>query len=203
MAPIISRFIPLFGAAFVLAAVQTADAADGGFFSGASKTQPAAAPTAAAPSPTLADLEASEAALADLWVHLPYTARHVMFVSRNANVYGDYEQRPPVFTPGEKLVTYLEPVGYGWKPVGDGVFGFGVTTDFEILRPDGKILAGQRAFQKADLKSHYQNREFFVSLTLTIDGITPGDYIVAYTLHDHVSGRTARIEQPFTVKAAS
>ena len=39
-------------------------------------------------------------------------------------------------------------------------------------------------------------------LTLTIDDIAPGDYVLAYTLHDNVGGRTARVEQPFTIKAS-
>ena len=152
--------------------------------------------------PTLGDVEAAESALADLWTRVPYTARHVMFVSRKASVYGDYEPRPSaVFAPGEALVTYLEPVGYAWKTLSPGTYGFGVTIDFEILTPAGKVLGGQKAFQTVELSSRYRNREFFVSLTLTVDGIAPGDYVLAYTLHDTAGGRAARTEQPFTIRA--
>ncbi len=174
-----------------------APAAEGGFFTGSGKVQ------AVAPSnPSFADLEAAETALAELWTRLPYTARHVMFVSSKAELFGGYARRPSsTFAPGEKLLTYLEPVGYEWKPQDGGLFTFGVTTDFEILTRDGKVLGGQRAFQTLDLNSHYKNREFFVSLTLTIDGIEPGDYILAYTIHDNVSGKIARVEQPFSIKA--
>ena len=35
-----------------------------------------------------------------------------------------------------------------------------------------------------------------------IDGIKPGDYVLAYTLHDNVGSRTTRVQQPFTIKAA-
>ena len=203
-----ARTIAILVAAILLvAAVHGGKAADSGFFSGAGKPQTAApaggTPAVIPTSPTLADLEAAENSLAELWTRLPYTTRHVMFVSRPAGSFGGYEQRPSnAFAPGEKLLTYLETVGYGWKTLGAGLFGFGVTTDFEILKPDGKVLGGQKAFQKVDLTSHYRNREFFVSLTLTIDDIAPGDYGLAYTLHDNVGGRTTRVEQPFTIKAS-
>jgi hypothetical protein len=63
------------------------------------------------------------------------------------------------------------------------------------------VLGGQKAFQTVELTSHYKNREFFVSLTLTLNGVAPGDYLLAYTLHDTVSGQTTRVEQPFTIKS--
>jgi hypothetical protein len=219
-----TRTAAMLSAAILLAATAGGvKAAESGFFAGSGKTQtdktqadkiqsaaaqpaaPSAGGTTGSPAtPTLADLDARDNELAELWTRLPYTARHVMFVSRRAGLYGDYEQRPSsVFAPGEKLLTYLEPVGYSWKALAGGVFGLGVTTDFEILARDGKVLAGQRAFQKIDLTSHYRNREFFVNLTLTIDGIAPGDYVLAYTLHDNVGGRTTRVEQPFTITASS
>ncbi len=68
-----------------------------------------------------------------------------MFVTRKADLLGDYEQRPSnVFAIGEPLFTYLEPVGYGWKTLDSGLFGFGVTTDFEILTRDDEVLAAVR-----------------------------------------------------------
>jgi hypothetical protein len=191
---LLRRFLTL-AAALLLA--NSASAADGGFFTGSGKVQSTTSTNA-----QFADLEAAETALAELWTRLPYSARHVMFVASKAELFGGYAQRPTsTFAPGEKLLTYLEPVGYDWKPLGGGLFTFGVTTDFEILTRDGKVLGGQRAFQTLDLTSHYKNREFFVSLTLTIDGIEPGDYILAYTIHDKVSGKNARVEQPFSIKA--
>jgi hypothetical protein len=193
-------FAILVVAVLFAATVRGGQAAEG-FFSGDAKAQAAASTSGA---PTLADLDAAEKALADLWTRLPFTTRHVMFVTRKADLLGDYEQRPSnVFTRGEPLLTYLEPVGYGWKPLESGIFGFGVTTDFEVLTADGKVLGGQKAFQKVDLTSHVREVGLFVNLTLTIDGVGPGNYVLAYTLHDNVSGRTTRVEQPFTIKASN
>lgn len=195
-----SRSMAALAAAFLAGAVSCAQAAEGGFFSAPGKP---AAP-AIGGNATLADLEAAENALADLWTRLPFTARHVMFVSRKSEAYGGYDQRPSsVFAPGEPLVTYLEPIGYGWKSLGQDRYTFGITTDVEVRTTGGKIVGGQKGFQEMDLESHYRNREFFLTSTLTLNGIEPGDYIVAYTLHDHAGGRTTTVEQPFTIKAAN
>lgn len=185
------RVAPALFAFAILAGPGPARAVQSGFFSG---DAPAA--------PSLADFDAAEGRLADLWETLPYTTRHAMFVSKPADFFGGYERRPTnVFAPGETLRGYVEPVGFHHKRLDDGRLSFGVTTDFEILSHDGKILGGQKAFKSTDLVGHVRNREFFVDLTLTLDGLAPGDYVVAYTLHDHVGGASTRFELPFTIKA--
>jgi hypothetical protein len=191
-------------AALLMLAPQLGQAADGSFFSNNAKTQSGALAKAIATPAEPADIEAAENALADLWARAPYATRHVTFVGRKAELYGDYDPRASnVFSPGEKLITYIEPIGYGWRPLGANTYEFGVTTDFEILTRGGKVLGGQKAFQEVNLKSHYRNREFFLTLTLNIDAIDPGDYVLAYTLHDTVTTKTTRVEQPFSIRASS
>ncbi|MGU3496276.1 hypothetical protein ACLBXM_19725 [Xanthobacteraceae bacterium A53D] len=156
--------------------------------------------TMASDKATVEDLAKAEQAVLDVWSRLPYQVRNVMFVSRKAESFGDFQKRPDaVFKRGEKLLTYLEPVGFGWKGIGEGHYEFGVVTDFEIINAKGRILGGQKAFQTVILKSHARNREFYVSLTMNISGAKPGDYVLAYTLHDVVNGGSARVEQPFTI----
>lgn len=169
----------------------------------AATTAPTSAPTSTSQAPataTVADLEAQENATAAVWERLPFSTRHVMFVTRKANAYGDYEARSSnVFPPGEKLLTYLEPLGYGWAAKGDG-YRIGVSIDFEVLSSTGKVLGGQKEILKQEFESHYRNREFYLNSTMDIDGATAGDYVLAYTLHDLANGRTTRVEQPFTIK---
>ncbi|GJE60524.1 hypothetical protein [Methylobacterium trifolii] len=198
----------------IMKSVKVPAGTGGGFWAGgasqggrqdAAKAEPAksepAKPAAAAGPATLADLEAQERATADLWARLPYGTRHAMFVTRKAEMYGDYEARPSnVFASGEKLLTYVEPVGYAWKPVGSDTYRFGVTVDFEVLSKDGKVLGGQKALLNQDLSSHYKNREFFLSIAMSLDGISPGDYVLAYTLRDNGGSANTRFEQPFTIK---
>ena len=168
--------------------------------SGSSAPGPASASDGPA---TLADLEAHESATAAVWERLPFSARHAMFVTRQANAYGDYDARPSnVFAPGEKLLSYLEPLGYAWAAQGNG-YRFGVSVDFEILSKDGKILGGQKGILKQEFASHYRNREFFLNSTMSVDGAPAGDYVLAYTLHDLGSERTTRVEQPFKIEASA
>jgi tetratricopeptide (TPR) repeat protein len=168
---------------------------------------PAPGPAATGPTVTgpasLSDLEAQENAVAAVWERVPFAARHAVFVTRKADAYGDYAPRPSnVFAPGEKLLSYMEPVGYAWAPQGEG-FRFGVSVDFEIVGKDGAILGGQKGILKQEFASRYRNREFFLTSTMGVDGAPAGEYVLAYTLHDLGSGRTTRVEQPFTIKAAA
>jgi hypothetical protein len=149
---------------------------------------------------TLADLDSAEQKLDEVWSRLPFSTRHVQFVSRKAANIGDYEGRPDnVFKKGEKLLTYIEPVGFSRKAVGDS-FEVNTVVDLEVLSADKKTtLNGQKAFFTHSVKSRGRVRDLFLDITLSLDGAPAGDYVVAYTLHD-TTDRTTRIEQPFTIK---
>jgi hypothetical protein len=138
---------------------RAAPAADD-FWSGAAKPAPTKLEPPVLPArPTLADLDAFERATAELWLRLPFGARRNLLVSRKAEAFGDYEARPSsVFKPGEALITYVEPVGYGWVPVGTDLHRLGVTVDFEITTPAGKVLGGQNGFLDYGLTSHARIR---------------------------------------------
>lgn len=166
----------------------------------AARPAPSAAPPAPGPA-SIADLEAQQDATAAVWARLPFTARRVMFVNRPADSFGGYDARPSnVFAPGEKLLSYLEPTGYSWTPQNADTYRFGVTVDFEIVAKGGAILGGQKGILRQEFVSHYKNREFFLNSTMSIDGAPPGDYVLAYTLHDNGNDRTTRVEQPFTIR---
>ena len=73
-----------------------------------------------------------------------------MFVAGHPDGFGQYVERPNnAFKKGEKLVTYAEPVGYGWKDIGNGLYEFGFKVDFLLKTPDGKVLAGQEDFAES------------------------------------------------------
>lgn len=157
----------------------------------------------AAPVPTLQDLDSLDHAVNEAWSAMPLTQRHAMFVANRPTIYGGYEERPStVFAPGEKLVTYVEPVGYAWTPT-EGGYRFGITMDFAVKAPDGTILAGKEAFQAFTFTSRFKNREVFINVTLSVDGLKPGDYVLTYTLRDNGSAKTSRFSQPFTIAAKS
>src|SRR5262245_19571021 len=109
---------------------------------------------------SLQEVEKRDAAVIEAWDKTPLTVRRAVFVSEHPKGFGQYvERKSKVFPAGEKLVAYVEPVGYGWKLAGDGGFEFGFAVDFLIKTPDGKVLAGQEDFAKLSEASRSRNRE--------------------------------------------
>ena len=108
-------------------------------------------PASASSAVTLEDIDALQQAVTDAWSKMPLTVRRVMFVTEKAPLLGAYTKRPTnVFKAGEKLLTYIELVGYTWKQQGN-MLNFGATVDFVIKGSDGKILGGQENFAKLSL----------------------------------------------------
>jgi hypothetical protein len=149
---------------------------------------------------SLEEIGRREAAVVEAWAATPLTIRQAFFVAEHPKGFGQYVKRPDnVFKPGEKLVAYAEPVGYGWKDVGNGEYEFGFKVDFLIKSPDGKLLTGQENFADLAEKSHARNREFMVVLTLDVEGAPPGDYVLEYKLHDVTNDKATTFNLPFKI----
>ena len=103
------------------------------------------------------------------------------------------------FAPGEPVIVYAEPVGYGWHENDDGTYTFGFDIDLLLKRPDGAVVGGQENFQHLELTSRVRNREFMLTLTLTVDGAPPGAYVVEYTARDIASDKQGVIALPFFI----
>jgi hypothetical protein len=149
---------------------------------------------------TLPDLDRAEAGLTAVWTKTPLLVRRALFVAERPEGFGIYQERASnLFKSGETLITYAEPLGYGWNDVGNGQVEFGFSVDFLVKGTDGKLLAGQENFARLVKRSHNRNREFMLTLSLDLDGAPPGDYIVEYKLHDIASDKTTSFEQPFKI----
>ncbi|HEX3535888.1 MAG TPA: hypothetical protein VHU15_03905 [Stellaceae bacterium] len=146
------------------------------------------------------EIDRREAAVVEAWQKTPLTVRRAVFVAERPHGFGQFvERQSNVFKPGEKLVAYVEPVGFGWKEAGDGKYQFGFDVDFLIKEPDGKILAGQENFAKLAETSQRRNREFMVTLTMNVSGAPPGDYVLEYKLRDIAGDKSAVIDLPFKI----
>ncbi|MCG5246543.1 hypothetical protein MCX33_11335 [Methylorubrum extorquens] len=136
----------------------------------------------------------------------PYATRRALYVARKAADFGDVEARPSnVFKPGEPLLTYIEPVGEATQSIGSDQIGFGVIVDFEVRTAEGKALATQKSMIDRDVTVKRAEGEpnFFLNLSLDLDGFPPGNYVLVYTLRDKLSGRTLDVPQPFTIAQAA
>jgi hypothetical protein len=149
---------------------------------------------------TIADIDKRDAAVTEAWAATPLTVRRALFVTGHPDGFGQYVERPNnAFKKGEKLVTYAEPVGYGWKDVGSGTCEFGFKVDFVLKTADGTVLGREDDFADLSQKSHARNREFMVILTLTVTGAPPGDYVIEYKLRDVTGNKTGTFSQPFKI----
>ena len=148
---------------------------------------------------TLDALVAAEQQVAAAWDAMPLTFRKTLFAS-GIEAYGVYTPKDgSSFAPGEQIVVYAEPVGYGYRTNADGTFGFGFNFDLVVKTEDGEIVAGKDQFATFELTSNTQNREFLVSLTLTLNEAPAGNYVLEYLAHDIASDETATISMPFTI----
>lgn len=151
---------------------------------------------------TLQDIQKQEAALDAVWEKTPFSVRKTLFVTERPSGYGEYTERSShIFKPGEPLIVYVEPVAYGWKDDGNGVFDFGVSVDLLVKRKDGNIVAGKEGFLRMLQHSHARNKELMLTLNLNLNGAPAGDYTLEYKLHDLVTEKAATVELPFTISA--
>jgi hypothetical protein len=151
---------------------------------------------------SLQEIDRRYAAVLEAWEQTPLTVRRALFVADHPHGFGLYQERGSnVFKPGEALVVYAEPVGYGAKDAGSGLLEFGFAVDFLIKSPDGKILTGQQDFARLTQQSHVRNLEFMLLLTLNVSGAPPGDYVVEYKLRDISGDKTTSFELPFKISS--
>jgi hypothetical protein len=148
----------------------------------------------------LGDIDKAEKAVDAVWAQGPLRFRQAFFVSEPPAGFGIYTARPDTpFKPGEKLIVYAEPVGFGWKDNGDGTYNLGFNVDLSIKSADGTELGKQENFSKAVVTSHTRNHEFMLVITLDLSGADPGKYVVDYTVHDIASPKSALISLPFAI----
>jgi hypothetical protein len=149
---------------------------------------------------SLEEIDKRQAALIEAWQKTPLTIRKALFVKDQPRGYGIYEEHPSKeFKPGEKVIVYAEPVGHGWKDLGNGLFQLGFVVDFVIKSKDGELLAGKDNFMRIAAETHTRNLEFMVVLTLNMSSAPAGDYVIEYKLHDIASDKTASFRMPFKI----
>lgn len=108
-----------------------------------------------------------------------------MYTPRKSNVFKD----------GEVIIVYIEPVGLHWT-LENGIYHSLAMMDYEVRTPDGKVIAGQRAFGKMDFKSREQNQEVMYKVDLRFSGAHPGKYILLLTCHEASTGHSTSTEFP-------
>lgn len=142
-----------------------------------------------------------EAAFNAVWEAAPLGFSEALFVADRPAGFGIYSIRPSaVFRPGEDMLVYAEPFGYGYGRNGE-MFDIGFSADFELRNATGQILYTQKGFADLAMTSRRQNKEFQVFVTYNFEGLKPGDYVLVTRLNDKHSAKSGSFELPFTIAA--
>jgi hypothetical protein len=166
----------------------------------------------------LAELEAARQQYMTAWNNTGFTSQFDVFIAEGTlGLFGEYREHLPanVFRPGETIVLYVEPVGFGHLPVTDTSVEDGGNTEatsrtWYLMNMTADIYgtdsSGTQVFAIEDLAvasnliSHRQITEIPMTLTLTQEEPFPvGDYILTYVVHDDVTGQSFQIDRQITI----
>jgi hypothetical protein len=165
----------------------------------------------------LAQLEAARQEYLSAWNNTAFRSQFDVFVAEGTVIiYGVYREHVPanVFRPGETMVLYVEPVGFGHQPIADttnqdlgnssattrNLYLINLTADIIISDSAGTELQTIDDLPIANLISHRQSTE--IPMTLTLSQEVPfdvGDYIITYIINDEVSGQSFQIDKRITI----
>jgi hypothetical protein len=141
----------------------------------------------------------------EAWNQTEFNSTFSTFVEAfSAAGYGVYEERENVFEPGETIVLYVEPVGFGHERVldeeGDVLYLMNMTADYAIASADGTELQAIEDVPVGSIVSHRPNTELFLELSISQASPFPaGDYLISYAVTDEVSGESFELEKEVTV----
>jgi hypothetical protein len=124
----------------------------------------------------------------------------------SARGYGIYEEHTNnnIFTPGETIQLYLEPVAFGHQPIqddnGNTLYLMNFTADIILSDVNGNELQSFEDIPVGSIVSYRQNTEMHLILTVTQSQPFPvGDYVVRYIVHDQVTGQSFQIDKGITI----
>lgn len=176
-------------------------------------TNPVTATVANVDAPDNMTIEDAKDLYLSVWNQTEFNATYSTFVEPfSAAGYGVYEERNNIFAPGETIVLYVEPVGFGHEQVmdegGDSngnnnnnnttmLYLMNITADYEIAAANGTEIQLIEDVQAGNITSHRPNTEMFLTLTITPD-VQPlpiGSYVITYSVNDEVSDESFQLEK--------
>lgn len=139
------------------------------------------------------------------WDTLGFHPLVAIYVNESAELgNGLYQERSNVFSPGENILLYVQPIGFGHKQIdgqdGEKLYLMNFTADIVASFTNGTVLGGAQNIPISDLVSHYRNTELFLSLLLTQESPLPqGDYVINYRVVDQTSGQDLQLSKNIVV----
>jgi len=136
-----------------------------------------------------------------VWNEGPLLFRKALFVTKPPTGFGIYNPRPDsVFKPGEKLILYVEPVGFTWKPQ-NGLNHAALAADLVLKGADGTIIGEQEGFATFTFDSRDENLEVMSAVTIDFTEAPAGKYEAELKFTDQNGDKSATFSLPFEIKA--
>jgi hypothetical protein len=149
--------------------------------------------------------EAAREQFLKVWDTLEFEPRAAAFVNESEVIgNGQYQEHSNVFPPGETIVLYVQPIGFGHKQIqgqnGEKLYLMNFTADIVLSTKNGTIIGGGQDIVLSQPISHYRNTELYTTLTVTqTDPFPRGDYVFKYTLKDQTTGKSFDITKDVTI----
>lgn len=146
-------------------------------------------------------LEAGRGVMDQLWEASPgLTFSQALLVAQNATGFGVFNPRDSnVFKPGEPILIYCEPLGFGYGEPGAGLYAVNFTVDLQVLDASGNVLADAPGATEFNMTSRHKNREVQANITYRLDGLPVGRYTLVTTLRDRNSPRSGAFQTAIEV----
>ena len=121
------------------------------------------------------------------------------FTENGGAAYGQYAPRKnAVFSNGETLSIYAEPVGYGFRENG-ATHAFELTASYKLLNKSGQVLAEQDHFATFSGNGRSKQRELAAALSFQFSGLRAGEYLLEANFTDEVNNNQAGFTLPFEI----
>lgn len=135
-----------------------------------------------------------------MWSAGPLDFRKALFVTKPPSGFGIYNPRPDsIFKPGEKLILYVEPVGFTWKPK-DGLNHAALSADLVLKSEEGAIMGEQEGFATFTFDSREENLEVMSAVTIDFTEAPAGRYSAELKFTDTLGDKSATFSLPFEIK---
>lgn len=144
--------------------------------------------------------DAMRKAVLEIWNAGPLFVRKAIFVTESPAGFGIYNPRSDsVFAPGEKLVLYVEPVGFTWKPK-DGLNHAELVADLVLKDAEDTVIGQQEGFATFTFDSREKNLEVMSAITIDFTEAPPGKYSAELKFTDTLGDKSATFSLPFEIK---
>ncbi len=142
---------------------------------------------------------ALDEAVQEVWDRSPLVFRKIAIVD-SATGFGIYSERDSAqFKSGDKVLIYTEPMGYTYGKNNLGNREINITAGIVIDDADGTTIFSKDDFISYAYPVRYRNREFHLSITLTLTRFPAGRYVARFHLVDNHSDKSGDFSIPFEV----